>query len=297
MKEELFLAFMSGIIEELKSGKKYRTAEIYSTARHSFQRFLNGKDIESRKVTSTLILQYERWLSDSGVIRNTSSFYMRVLRAVYNRAVERGLAPQTEPFKKVYTGVDKTRKRAAPVRVIRRIKQLDLQDKPALMLARDLFMFSFYTRGMSFVDMSYLCPSNIRDGYLTYVRRKTGQSIRIKWEPCMQAIVDRYPKSASGYLLPIIRHPELNDRSQYRNVLFRINAGLAEISRILHVDPPVTTYVARHSWASIAYATNVPVGVISEALGHDSERTTRIYLDSVSSSRVDKVNSKIIGLI
>ncbi len=297
MAQELFLAFMTRVIRELKMGKKYRTAETYSTTRNSFQRFLKGQDIYSRKVTSTLIVQYERWLAENGVTRNTSSFYMRVLRAVYNRAVERGLAPPAEPFKQVYTGVDKTRKRAVSVLVIRRMKQLDLHEKQHLIFARDLFLFSFYTRGMSFVDMSYLRPSNIQGGYLSYVRRKTGQTIRIKWEPCMQEIVDRYPPSACGYLLPIIRHPDLNDRSQYRNVLFRVNSGLAEISRMLHVEPPITTYVARHSWASLAYARNVPVSIISEAMGHDSERTTRIYLASVSNSKVDKANSMIIGLL
>ena len=297
MGQELFLAFMTRVIGELKTGKKYRTAEIYSTTRNSFQRFLKGKDIYSRKVTSALIVQYERWLDENGVTRNTSSFYMRVLRAVYNRAVERGMAPTGEPFKQVYTGVDKTRKRAVSVQVIRRMKHLDLHEKHHLAFARDLFLFSFYTRGMSFVDMSYLRPSNIQGGYLSYVRRKTGQTIRIKWEPCMQEIVDRYPRSACGNLLPIILHPDLNDRSQYRNILIPVNSGLAEISRMLHVDPPITTYVARHSWASIAYSRNVPVSIISEAMGHDSERTTRIYLASVSNRKVDKANSMIMDLV
>ena len=297
MKDALFLAFMSGVIGELKAGKKDRTAEIYTTTLHSFRRFLGGKDISSRKVTSTLMIHYERWLMESGVTRNTSSFYMRVLRAVYNRAAAQGLTRRDNPFRQVYTGIDKTRKRAVDVSVIRRMKQLDLSGKPHLMFARDLFLFSFYTRGMSFVDMAWLRPSDIRDGCLSYVRRKTGQPIRIKWETCMQEIVDRYPPFPAGYLLPIIRYLDISERSQYRNVLFRVNSGLAEISRMIHVDPPVTTYVARHSWATIAYSQDIPISVISEGLGHDSERTTRIYLASVSNTKVDKANTKIIGLL
>ena len=294
MKEQLFFTFMSGVIADLKAAKKYRTSEIYKTAKNSFFRFMEGHDISTRKVTSSLIAQYEKWLKESGVTRNTSSFYMRVLRAVYNRAAARGLARRNNPFKQVYTGVDKTRKRAVNVQVIRRMKELDLSGKPCLTFARDIFLFSFYTRGMSFVDMAYLRPENISRGYLCYERKKTGQPLRIHWEDCMQEIVERYPTSAAGYLLPIITDPGLNARNQYRNVLFRVNSGLAEISRMLRVDPPITTYVARHSWATIAYSQDVPVSIISEGLGHDSERTTRIYLASVSNKKVDRANTMII---
>ena len=160
-----------------------------------------------------------------------------------------------------------------------------------------MFLFSFYTRGMSFIDMSYLRPENLAGGYLLYVRKKTGQPIQIKWEKCMQDIVNRYQPNPTGYLLPIIVDPDRDERNQYRNILFHVNSGLAEISGMLHIDPPVTTYVARHSWATVAYAKDIPVSVISEALGHDSERTTRIYLASVSTARVDRANSMIIDLL
>ena len=297
MKRDSLTSFTRHLIDCMKDSGRFRIAETYKTTLNSFNRFLGGKDISFELLSTTLIGQYQVWLQEQGLSRNTTSFYMRNLRAIYNHAVEQGYAPEGNPFRLVYTGVDKTRKRALPLPMIHRIKGLDLPKRPDLALARDMFLFSFYTRGMSFIDMSYLRPENLSGGYLYYCRKKTGQPIQIKWEKCMQDIVDRYPSAPTGYLLPIIVDPDRDERNQYRNILFHVNSGLAEISGILHIDPPVTTYVARHSWATIAYAKEIPVSVISEALGHDSERTTRIYLASVSTTRVDKANSKIIDLL
>lgn len=288
---------MTGLTENLRENGHFRTAETYTTALNSFSRFLGGKDIWVKQMTPELMARYETWLLDHGLSRNTTSFYMRILRAAYNRAAEDGLAPAVNPFRHVYTGVDKTRKRAVPLATIRRIKALDLAGRPDLRWARDLFLFSFYTRGMSFVDMAFLRPENIVRGHLQYTRRKTGQALQIKWEKCMQDVVSRYSAPPTGYLLPIVTDPLRDPRNQYRNALIRVNAGLSEISETLNIYPPVTTYVARHSWASIAYAKQVPLSVISEAMGHDSEKTTRIYLDTLSCQRVDRANNMIIGLL
>ena len=118
---------------------------------------------------------YEAWLHGKGITKNSSSFYMRILRAVYNRAVEKELTSNRNPFKHVYTGVDKTVKRAIPLKAIKKIKNLDLSLHPALDFARDMFLFSFYTRGMSFIDMAYLKKKDLQNGILSYRRHKTGQ--------------------------------------------------------------------------------------------------------------------------
>ena len=130
---------------------------------------------------------------------------MRILRAVYNRAVEKDLTTNRNPFKHVYTGIDKTIKRAIPLKAIKQIKNLDLSLQLSLDFARDMFLFSFYTRGMSFIDMAYLRRTNLKNGILTYHRRKTGQQLSIRWERCMQDILDKYENPTSDYLLPIIR--------------------------------------------------------------------------------------------
>lgn len=238
---------------------------------------------------------YEAYLRNNGVSPNSSSFYMRNLRAVYNRAVEKNLTVQRFPFKHVYTGVEKTTKRAVPLKVIRQIREMDLFMNPALDFARDMFLFSFYTRGMSFVDMAYLRKKDLNGGILSYRRRKTGQQLFIKWEKCMQEITNKYDTAHSGYLLPIIKPASNTDeRKQYIYVGHSVNRSLKVVGERLGLPLPLTMYVARHAWASIARSKNIPLSVISEGMGHDSEATTRIYLASLDNMAVDKANSLIL---
>lgn len=147
---------MQGIIDQLRRLNRIRTSETYSAALASFMKFRGGQDILLCEIDSDTVMLYEAWLKANGNCPNTTSFYMRILRAVYNRAVEKELTEQRHPFKYVYTGIDKTVKRAVPLKAIKRIKELDLTLKPHLDYARDMFLFSFYTRGMSFIDMAYL---------------------------------------------------------------------------------------------------------------------------------------------
>lgn len=288
-----FRRFMKGVIARLKRLNKERTAENYSATLNSFTRFLNGDDIPLDEIRPDLMMEYEAYLKRNGIAMNTVSFYMRILRAVYNRAVEEGLTEQCHPFRRVYTGIDKTVKRAIPLKAVKRIKELDLALQPLLDFARDMFMFSFYTRGMSFIDMAYLKKSDLRDGVLSYRRRKTGQRLSIKWEKCMQEIVDKHPSAESDYLLPIIRTPDDAQR-QYRNVLRLVNNRLKEISSMSGLHANLTMYVSRHSWACAAKSRKVPLSVISEGMGHDSEATTQIYLASLDNSLIDKANEMIL---
>lgn len=271
-----------------------RTSETYTSALHSFRNFRHGEDIMLDSITTELMEAYEAWHHRRGVTPNTVSFYMRILRAVYNRAVDEGVIENRNPFRKVYTGIDKTVKRALPLAVIRKIRALDLSEVPAVEYARDMFMMSFYLRGMSFIDMAFLRKADLRDGYVTYRRRKTGQLLRVRWTAEMQAILDKYPANESGYLLPIIRRPGLNERCAYRNMAYNINHNLKRVAAMVGVTLPLTLYEARHSWASAAKAKGIPLAVISEGIGHDSEATTQIYLDSLSTSVVDKANSLIL---
>ena len=292
--QSLFL-FMQGIISQLKRLNRIRTSETYAATLSSFMKFREGQDILLCEIDSDTIMLYEAWLKANGNCPNTTSFYMRILRAVYNRAVEKELTEQKYPFKHVYTGIDKTVKRAVPLKAIKRIKELDLTLKPHLDYAMDMFLFSFYTRGMSFIDMAYLKKSALKNGILTYRRRKTGQQLTIKWEKCMEEIVTKYEdRSATQYMLPIITSPFANERVQYRNALYRVNTALKEVARLVNISIPLTMYCARHGWANIAKSKNIPLSVISEGMGHDSEETTRIYLASLDTSVVDRANSLIL---
>lgn len=293
--ENYLFSFMEGVIANLKTLGRIRTSETYAATLCSFKRFREDRDVPLDDLDSDMMMAYEAYLKNNGVSPNSSSFYMRNLRAVYNRAVEKELTAQRFPFKHVYTGVDKTVKRAVPLKVIKRIKEMDFSKNPTFDFARDMFLMSFYTRGMSFVDMAYLRKKDLQNGVLSYRRRKTGQQLFIKWEKCMQGIVDKYDTSQSSYLLPIIKpFSEIDERKQYIYAAHNINRSLKIIGKELGLSVSLTLYVARHAWASIAKSKNVPLSVISEGMGHDSEATTRIYLASLDTMAIDKANSMIL---
>lgn len=295
--EQSFNAYIRQQIARLKRLGKIRTSETYTASLRSFSGFMNDKEVLFDQINADLIAEYEAYLKGRGNSPNTISFYMRILKAVYNRAVGDGLTGQRHPFKSVYTGVEKTLKRAVSLNDLKRIKGLDLSLKPNLDFARDMFLFCFYTRGMSFIDMAYLRKKDLQNGILSYRRRKTGQQLFIKWERCMQEIVDKYPGNTTEYLLPIITQRDVDYRKQYTNELHRVNHLLKKIGKQLDLPMPLTMYVGRHSWASVAKSRNVPISVISEGMGHDSENTTQIYLASLDTSVVDRANKKILDLL
>lgn len=286
--------FMEQIIGRLKAKGRIRTSETYCSALRSFRKFRDDEDVMLDSLTPELMEEYEAWLFRGGLVPNTVSFYTRILRAVYNRAVEAEIIENKYPFRHVYTGVDKTVKRALPLSVMSKIKALDLSADPALDFARDMFLMSFYLRGMSLVDMAFLKKTDLRNGHVVYRRRKTGQQLIIGWTKEMRLILDKYSENISDYLLPIIRRPVTNELATYRNVGYSINRNLKRIADLVGVAMPLTLYVARHSWASAAKSKGIPLSVISEGMGHDSETTTRIYLASLDTSVIDRANSKIL---
>ncbi len=294
IEENSLFCYMEGIIAKLKYNGKIRTAETYRAALNSFKKYRNGEDLMLECLNKDIMESYEAWQRSRGIALNTVSFYIRVLRAVYNRAVEEELTENRNPFRKVYTGIEKTVKRALPLPMIKKIKCMDLSFKPRLDFARDMFILSFMLRGMSLIDMAYLRKSDLQNGHLTYRRRKTSQLLTIEWTSDMQAIIDKYPVTDTEFLLPIIKNPNAVPIYAYRNVGHSINKYLREIALRLKIPIPLTMYVARHSWASAAKAKGIPISVISEGMGHDSELTTQIYLTSLDTSVVDRANSILL---
>lgn len=293
-KEYSVFHFIQGQILRKKQLGKIRSSETYQATLNSFMNFRQGIDLTFDMFDSELMELYEAELQRRGVVRNTSSFYLRILRTNYKLAVEKGLTQDCHPFKHVYCGMDKTVKRCLSFEEIKRMKELDLSLKPALDFARDMFIFSFCTRGMSFVDMPYLKKSDLKNGYLIYRRKKTGQLLTIEWTRQMQVILDKYESNPTQYLLPLILREDGNERRQYQNQMMKINRSLKEIASLVHLSVPLSLYYSRHSWATIARGKSIPLSVISEGLGHDSELTTQIYLDSIKSVEVDRANRKIL---
>ncbi|MDE6277774.1 MAG: site-specific integrase [Muribaculaceae bacterium] len=304
VQENSLFRFMELLIGQLKAKGRMRTSETYTSALKSFRKFMSSpegkpawnhsKELPLDTIGPEIIEAYETWLRARGLAPNTISFYMRILRATYNRAVEQDITDNRHPFRHVYTGIDKTRKRAISISNIKRIKDLDLSEYPCRDFARDMFLMSFYLRGMSLIDMAYLRKTDLQNGYVCYRRRKTGQRLVIKWTREMQSIIDKYAERTDKYLLPIIRRATTNERSSYRNTAYSINRNLRKIAEQAGISGPLTLYVARHSWASAAKTKGIPVSVISEGMGHDSETTTQIYLASLDTRAVDNANAKIL---
>lgn len=292
-----FLDYIERSIKELTLSRKFGTARNYTKARNSFRTFLDGGDISLRALDEATIQEYDDWLRKRGIVRNTVSFYMRILRSVYNKAVKDRLARQASPFSNVYTGIDKTRKKALNERSIGRLLKLDLKGFPGLSLSRDLFIFSFFTRGMSFVDIAFLRKRDINGKYISYHRQKTGHQLTILMEPCIAAIIKRYAEKTKGspYIFPILSSSDKQTAyRQYQTALGYHNRKLKTLAELAGLNIPLSSYCARHSWATVARNHSIPVSVISEALGHTSEKMTLIYLDSLETSVIDKANHQVL---
>lgn len=292
------LDYMRTQIEVLRASNRLGTARNYEKTMSSFGEFLGGERLPICALTGHVIANYNAFLVRRGLVRNSVSFYMRVLRAVYNKAVRQGLVVQSHPFTEVYTGIDHTRKRAVLESVIARLHRLELPEGSQLALTRDLFIFSYCTRGMAFVDIAYLRKANLQNGVICYARRKTGQLLSVKIEPCVQRIIDRYSVSESPYVFPILTSVDAAEAyGQYRTALNHYNRLLGRFSDILGCGCKLTSYTSRHSWATAARNHDVPISVISQGMGHTTEQTTRIYLTMLENSVIDEANKKIIGCL
>lgn len=306
-----FFTFASSAIDELVEEGRLGTSQTYAKATRSFAAFLCSEGIVAERaephfpmsaIDGDLIRRYNSYLSSRGVIRNSISFYNRTLRAIYNKAVRQCGTADAAPFREVYTGIDRTASRALDERQMSRLSGLNLGRRKTLEVARDLFIFSYATRGMSFVDMAYLKKSNVSGDRIVYSRRKSGARLTVRIETPVARIIRKYAREGSEYLLPILQDLKRSDgqsdaafRSgayiRYQSRLSAYNRTLKELSQLMGgTSLPVSSYVSRHSWATAARNSSIPTSVISESLGHTSERTTRIYLAGLDGRRLDSAN-------
>ena len=272
------------------------TKNNYVSAANRFMEFRDHEDLAFSQMTSDMMEMYQAWLWNRDVGQNTVAFYLRTLRTLYNKAVEAGQAPSNDIFSHIQTANVRTAKRAISVKDIRKIEKLDLPRGSSLDKARDLFLLSFYLRGMAFVDMAFLKKSDLKCGMISYNRRKTHQNLNIEWMKPMQMIIDKYAEQTkdSLYLLPILTGKETSLYTAYRKVEHNTNYNLKKIGERIGLKIPLTTYVARHTWASIALHMNIPIATISEGMGHNSFKTTQIYLQSLDMATINEANERII---
>ena len=286
----MFLNRASKEIERIKTSLSYSTIENYKTALRAFSRYL-AHDVDISSINHELLKGFERWLRSKNLCMNSVSCYMRSLRSLLNRI---GANSQSQVFKGIYTGRAKTEKRAIDETDIISIKQAKLCPRSFLSLVRDIFLFSYYALGMPFVDIAFLRRSQISDNQLVYYRHKTGQRVVVPLEPCMMEIINRY-QSGSCYVFPLLCSGDPQEAyKEYLSMLNRYNRNLKSLARKAGVNIRLTSYTARHTWASVANASNVDMPVISKALGHINPQTTLTYIKEINDDRLVEASRRII---
>lgn len=281
-------------VERLRADGRFKTAANYLTAARSWSLYVGNKSWRFSGMTPEKMDGYQLWLCGRGLCRNTVSAYMRSLRAVYNR-VTGGVG---DPFRKVFTGRERTRKRSVTADVMVRLQQLALPSGSALELARDLFLFGFQALGMPFVDMAYLKKEQIQGDVLCYDRHKTGQHILVPVTEGMASVMRRHASPQSDFVFPLLteQRPEGLHR-QYRHALRRYNYLLGRLSAMVGAPGRLSSYVVRHSWASIAYQHHVDIGLIGKALGHSRTSTTMVYIKSLFDKDLATANEMLMSEI
>ena len=286
----------------VRQGRMQRqgTSMTYTSAYRRFKEFREDVDLTFDELSPDMMEEYEAWLVNRGLKTNSIRFYLRTLNTLLHKAVDEGILKEDKRlFSRVRLSYVKTTKRAISEAHIRAIQKIQLPQGTAIAFARDIFMFSFYMRGMPFVDIAYLKKTDLKNGLISYCRKKTNQPLTVEWEREQKEIVERYAKQAEGtpYMLPIIHKTDGTEYKQYLRVQENVNRALKKIGTMIGLKMPLTLYVARHSWASIAQDMNYSIAIISEGMGHHSIKTTQTYLASIDTSRINEANRMIIRRI
>jgi len=298
-----FKTFAEQLVEDMLSVNQTGNAIVYRTTINRFTAFATNPKLRFNDIDYTLLDGFKRHLLKDGVKQNTISNYFRTLRAIYNKAIKAKVADRTKyPFLDITVKSERTAKRAIIIDDLKAIATIRFPPKSRKWHAQNYFLLSFCLIGASFTDLAYLTPSNIRKGRLTYKRRKTGKELSIKLQPYTENLLKQYINSNSKYLLPVVPANVREDGLQAKAIIAQwiktTNKWLGNIVKDCKLDCEVTTYVARHSWATTAKRLEFSVELIAEAMGHEhGNRITNIYLDSFDQSVIDEANAKVISCI
>lgn len=294
--DKYLLTFCERLITKKEALDKMGMAKALRSTLRSLGRHIGRREVTFKDIDHHFVKDYENYLYSTGIVQNTVSFYMRNFQTIYNLAYDSGVEMNdNQAFHRIQIRNSKTVKRALKKEVIRSISTLELAHDKHLDRARDLFMFSFYTRGMCFVDIVYLKHTDIVDGAIRYRRHKTNQYLQVAVTEPLQRLIDKY-RGDQTYVLPFLSEstqPTLYKK--YQSVYGVLYRSLKELQEMLDLSTPLTFHVARHSWATIAKEQGVSTSAISEGLGHTSEKTTIIYLKEFDHSVIDLINEKIVS--
>lgn len=298
------LAFMNQVAKELQMGGNYGTAHVYRSSLNAIIMYHGKRDFTFDKVTPEWLKSFEIHLRGRGCSWNTVSTYLRTFRAVYNRAVElRKALYVPHLFRSVYTGTRADRKRALDNGDVKKMFA-GLQSPvsvPALRRTQELFTLMFLLRGLPFVDLAYLRKSDLRGNVITYRRRKTGRSLSVTLTTEAMGLLKKYMNrdTSSPYLFSVLKSGEgtLEAYREYQLALRAFNRRLMLLGKLLGLDDKLSSYTARHTWATTAYYCEVHPGIISEAMGHSSITVTETYLKPFHNRKIDDANKRVIDFV
>ncbi|ABG58733.1 site-specific integrase [Cytophaga hutchinsonii] len=297
------LKFYDEVIERFKKANKIGNAAVYRDSRKALFKFRKGKDLFFHELDPGMLNKLEEYLLGNDVSENSISVYIRTLRSLYNKAIIEGYVKKDcYPFDvyKISKLDTKTKKRAITKDLMQRIIDLKIDEDTNEWHSKNYFLFSYYNMGMNISDIAILKNANIENGRLKFKRMKTGKEYNIKLlKPAIEILNYYLEHQLSKYIFPILNDKVHINQNQIHNrikkVTKQINSGLKVIAKSCDIDVKLTTYVARHSWATILKKSGVSTSVISEAMKHDTEKTTQIYLDSFENDIIDDANEKILG--
>ena len=309
-KDDLRL-YIPEVIGMLKREGKFPAMHVYACTLRSYEKFC-AEERHPKNTTASLSMQeiftperlkeYEDWLAGQQSSPNTISTYMRTLQAVYNRWMSPGIEGYNPVlFKDVYTKVESRTKRALTAEQMEQLRNTDFS---VLTLRQQqvltYFLLMFRLRGMPFIDLAHLRKSDLRNRRITYRRHKTGKLMVVDVPPDAMRLLQKYrDKTDSEYLFPLL-HGGLfmeEHHHRYQETLRHFNRELARLMKQLLPGVSVSSYTARHTWATLAYHSGVPVGLISQSLGHSSIRVTMTYLKPFDAEVIDRINRQVISLV
>ncbi len=297
------ITFMKEVADGLQREGKYGTAHVYISSLNAIIAFAGNKELKFHTINAEWLTRFETYLRGRGCSWNTVSTYLRTLRAVYNRAIEKKKAPYVPHlFRHVYTGTTADHKRALDRRIMAMMfnEQASTKKLPsALQRTRGMFVLMFLLRGLPFVDLAYLRKNDLNGNVITYRRRKTGRPLAVTLTSEAMELLNRYMdrNPASPYLFPLLHSAEGTQEAyrEYQSALRSFNYQLVILGKILGLDDKLSSYTARHTWATLAYHCEVHPGIISEAMGHSSITVTETYLKPFRNKKIDEANLKVIA--